>query len=204
LLRPGTRAAAAAFAVTLAIYLAFTIVLLYGKLVERGAYMLPLVPAAGLLTLRHLGRRATVVLSVASLAVAVAEVQLHDRPRGDPAFAEGLARVAAREQVFVVCGGADEFEPMLRRVPEVPGVQVFWFGPLAVAGYESLCADFDRHFAVQAAAGRSVLLTAGAESALVTFGLPAVQRFLHEHLPERYVLQPVGDGAFAAKRLVPR
>lgn len=195
-----TRRFAACFWLAAAAFLGITVVLLFGKLVERGAYELPLAWPAALLVLALLPRAGQVAALALSCGLATYDIVQHDKPFENPALIAGLRAAAAHEKLFVVCEDLTEWEPLLRDLPSVPSCPLFWIGQLVAQGYAGFTASLDARLDDQFAAGYAVVFSTRAQELLSTIPEPTIARFMREHVPERYTVEPYRAGAFTGMR----
>lgn len=201
LLVPATRRLAVAVCVSTLAYLAFTVVLLFGKLEERGAYQLPLAWPAALLLLALVSRPLQVACLVGSAALAVHDVVRHDHPYENPQLVADLRSASERESLFVICADSSEYEPLLRDLPSVPTCPLFWIGQMVGEGYARFTARLDGLVEGQLAAGRAVVVSERAWHLLTTLPESTIARWVSEHLPARYVVEDFAAGSFRGRRL---
>ena len=196
-----TRRLAFAFWVAAGAFLAMTVILLFGKLVERGAYHLPLAWPAALLLLALVSRPWQLAALVLSVVLSVAAVFQHDHPHENPQLIGDLAQAAQHHKLFVVCEDQAEYEPLLRDLPSVPACPLFWLGQLLARGYDVFVRTFDELVGQQIDAGYSVVFTQRAFQLLNTLPEPTVARFMHEHIPACYQTEQFSAGNFTGVRL---
>lgn len=191
-----TRRFALAWCVAASAFLVMTVILLFGKLVERGAYQLPLAWPAAVLLLALAPRALQVAALLLGSTLSVAAVFAHDHPYENPDVVADLAAAAQHRQLFVVCADMPEYEPLLRDLPAVPCAPLFWLGQLVAQGYDAFVARFDEVVGRQLDAGRAVVFTTRAFQLLSTLPEPTIARLMHEHLPAHYETVPFRAGSF--------
>lgn len=199
--RHRTRRFACGWWVTALVFFAITVVLLFGKLVERGAYHLPLAWPAALLVLALLPRAWQVVMLLLAVALSTFDVFAHDHPHENPRLVADLRAAAEQEKLFVLCADDAEYQPLLRDLPSVASCPLMWIGQMVVEGYDAFATHLDTLLDQQIAAGYSVLISERAFAWLSAVPEPTVARYMREHLPARYDVEPFQAGEFRAVRL---
>ena len=202
LLRPAARALAIATLVGVGVYLALAAALL-NDLYERGAYLLPLALPFALCTLRAFGVRATLLVGLLALGFAVIRVRAHDHV-DTAAWVEGFVALAREEPPALICRDVPEQEQITRAVPDAPFLRLDSLLQAVQTGgrtYEDLCRQFDDLVVRYRGAGRTVFVTRAAYGTMAKGGDPFLTRFLGEHLAQRYRLEEVARGGFAAYRV---
>jgi hypothetical protein len=187
-------------------YYALTVVLLLNQ-VEHGAYLLPFAWPLALLTLAWLPRWLAPVALAGALVVGLARVHEHDaHPFENPPLLRGVAELARGGRVFVLCGGNDEWHPLLRDQAQVHTTPVFWLGQMLHLGYEAFAARFDALVNAQLDGGYDLIVTSAAHHLIASVPEPTLARFAREHLPVRYRLEPIASSVpgFVAYRLTRR
>ncbi len=193
-----TRRCAWAFWSAALAFLAMTVILLFGKLVERGAYHLPLAWPAALLLLALAPRALQVSALVFGSALSVYAVFEHDHPHENPRLIADLAAASQQQRLFVLCADQAEYEPLLRDLPSMASAPLFWLGQLVALGYDGFVARFDELVNRQLDAGYAVLFTERAFQLLSTLPEPTIARLMREHVPAHYATVPFQAGSFSA------
>jgi hypothetical protein len=194
---PRLRRRALLFALALGTYLAVATILLwpFWPNHEHGAYLLPLAWPAALLIVAAWPPQGRLAILAVSLAVAVAQVAIHDRPERSRSFAEGLRNHAGDTRPFVIVGYYDDVEALLIHLLEdTEYLALQQVLPAAPEAFPAIAAKLDRKIAQVWGEGRPVYLTEDAHAALANpfFAAqwPLCSKML-SHLQERYRLEPV-------------
>ncbi len=118
----------AAFLLVLSAYLLLSFFILDNQ-VEQGAYLLPLLFPASILTMRKWPRvlfPIILLLSLGSFGWGYRDIQRHDRPREAPGFVQGYLKLTGGKARLVL-GNLAEAESILRRRPDLSFVPLYEF-----------------------------------------------------------------------------
>ncbi len=194
----------------LAVYGAVSALLLVEVESEWGAYFLPLLWPAAILTVRSVPRPVTLALAAAGLAIGTVVTLRSDRPGPGRAFAAGVHAARDGQPALLVIGDPVELDhcythlPGVRYVllPETLGVALD-----TAAAEAAWCAAAAAYLRDAARRDHAVLFTAPAD-AVLREGRSGVTRsvgaaMLHA-LDDAFVREPVASPGFAAWRLIPR
>jgi hypothetical protein len=192
-----TRRFALACCAAAAVFLAMTVVLLFGKWIERGAYQLPLAWPAALLLLALAPRALQGAALVLAAGLATWTVRAHDQPYENPQLVADLAAAAQDAKLFVVCADLAEYEPLIRDLPSVSSSPLMWLAQLLPQGYDRFVAHLDNCLGPYLGAGYAVVFTERAFALLSQFPEPTLVRVMREHFPAHYTTAPFRAGAFA-------
>lgn len=175
-------------------------VLLRNELHERGAYLIPFAWPAAMLAVVWLPRALRWLTLAVSCALAVTAIVRHDHVDDDPRLGASLASELGATPAFVICAQVRDVEQVFRDLPTARPWPIMALAGALPRGYAALCAEFDRAVTPELAAGRLVVFSAGALELLRGLAIPDVQRFVDEHLAQRYVLEAMGTGGWQLQR----
>lgn len=164
---------------------------------EFGAYLTPFAWPLGLVAVRVAGTRVGVALAIVGFAGGVAWVVAHDRPELARAYAAGVQEVAEGKPPFLLLGDHTDAKAFLIALPSAGQLVVLHAGAVSAEQFEAVMGGLERIIGDALAAGRAVLLPAGARMLLEKV-VPNGARVAPE-LATRFRLVPVrAAGAGAA------
>lgn len=195
------RAAAAWVLLAVAPYYLLCVCLLPSA--EFGAYLTPFAWPLGLLAVRLVGARVGAGLAIVGLGGGFAWVAAHDHPELARAYALGVQEVAEGKPPFLLLGDHTDAKAFLIALPDAGQLVVLHAGAVSAAQFEAVMGGLERIIRDALAAGRAVLLPAGAR-VLLEQVVPSGARVAPE-LATRFRLVPVravGPGtAFEGERV---
>lgn len=204
---PKWRPVLGAMLVALAVYTGVAFFMLAGT-TERGAYFLPLVFPAALLTVAISPRPISLGAGALSVGLAIAAVLSTDLPQGDDeAYALGVLELTKVTRPFVLCADVDEVFPIMRKAADVPCVGLYQLvGQIEREGYDlhRFSTTFDAMVGALHADGRTFYFTRSAYSALALTDHEVLGPFFTQHLPSRYLFTPVHELGFDGYRMDPK
>lgn len=198
------REACALLLVLVAYLLPTTVMLVFYRTVERGAYFLPLVFPAALLVVRM--KRPLVIGTVAlGAAIAVTQIALHNSQAFSDRFATDMLAATAGTKPALLCAGHDEWDPMVRVAPDVPT------HPLSVVLNEiegkdvAHAEDYFRRIIQllrEHLGGRQLYISERALRLMRDEDHELLNALARDFIPKHYRLEEVKSGSFTGYRLV--
>ena len=173
---------------------------------ERGAYLLPLVFPAVVLSLRRLAMVPALYCGVLAAGLAVSQIVVHGRDPEGVGFVADMRAAVAGESPFVFVGPRVELNGVTRDWHDLPHqpIHELLIHEVPAEAAALYYRTFDAYLARLWTKGHVVYLTRGAVNGLVSTPGSSHDKLYREHLQVRYRLAPVNHGAFHAFRIEPR
>ncbi|MEM7201368.1 MAG: hypothetical protein AAF628_13950 [Planctomycetota bacterium] len=189
-------------------YLALVVVLLahFPDASERGAYLLPLVWPAALITAAAWHRVLVAAMVVLAAGIGFLQIRAHDQPQASHEYATGLRTAAGPKPAYLVVGDYQDLEALHVQLPEVEYLFVtdlIGRVPVPESQLPLFLQGIDQILGQALDDGMAVFLTEGAERFLgaaetaAWVSAPALLKHLRSH----YALASVQEGGFRGSRL---
>ncbi|MFM1874145.1 MAG: hypothetical protein RL398_3567 [Planctomycetota bacterium] len=191
----------------LAVHLPLTVLLLgHHGIVELGAYMIGIVPAAVMAASRLLRPRGFAVATAIALMLSLAATAPRWHEPTAPNFAAGVRELAAQAPVTLIVGRRHELDGVRRALPHlvVMDLAAVW----QVWDHErkdgrTFAQWFDGWYPTFTADGKRLLLSDSARDFFACADIPEIRDFWDRHAAHAYERVQVRRGGFAGTFLLP-
>jgi|JRYL01.1.fsa_nt_gb hypothetical protein len=189
------------------LHLPLTVLLLgHHRIVELGAYMIGIVPAAVLAATRLLRPRAFAAATLVALLGSLITTAPRWREPAAPEFVAGVAELAAQGPFTLVVGQRHELEGVRKALPDlvVMDLAAIWqVWSQEPKDGRTFAQWFDAWYPVFTADGKRLLLAGSAHDFLARCPIDDLRTFWDQHVPTAYQVQPVARRGFTGAFLLP-